>query len=131
MLKNGAIESQVIAALHDEFLRDARQRFVQMVQIREDILRSETPKVEIASFRAELHTMKGVGEPFGFASITLIGRRLEEFLKPMSVDELIANADISTFLIAIGEIVESGDEPSDDDLEGILNSLPMSVLCSD
>ena len=129
-MKSVAIELRVIANLRDEFLEDARQRLVQMMEIRENIVRSENPEPEIASFRAELHTMKGIGEPFGFASITLISIRLEELLKAMSDDDFTANADISTFFTAIWEIVESGDELLDDDLERVLHSLSVPVLGS-
>ena len=41
MLRNGVKESQIIANLCGEFLEDARQRVVQMMDIRENAKRSE------------------------------------------------------------------------------------------
>ena len=51
MSRNDVKESQIIANLCGEFLEDARQRLVQMMDIREKAMRSANPKPWNSAFR--------------------------------------------------------------------------------
>jgi hypothetical protein len=51
MSRNGVKESQIIANLCGEFLEDARQRLVQMMEIRENAMRSANPEPWNSAFR--------------------------------------------------------------------------------
>ena len=118
MLENRITELQAVANLRSEFLEDVRQSLVQMMKTHEKAMRWENTRLEIASFRAELQTLKGMGKSFGFACITLVSGRFGEF---------ISNNSICLFLTANSEIVEKGEEISNDDLEGVLKRLAEPV----
>lgn len=123
MSKDGVTASDIIANLRGEFLEDTRRRLDRMMEIRETAARTGQPEPGYASFKAELHTMKGMGQSFGFASITVISRRLEEVLEPMTAAAFLASEDIAPFLDAISGVVESGAEISDGELEEALSGL--------
>jgi len=128
MLKDGATESQIIANLRDEFLDDAGRRLEMMVETRMAASRADGPEAEFKSFKAELHTMKGMGQSFGFASITMISRRLEEFLKSMSADAFADNDDVQPYLDAIHRIIDARIELDDNELDNVLNGLAAPPL---
>lgn len=123
MFKDGATESDIIANLRGEFLEDAGRRIGQMRELRTEAARSQQPDPGYVAFKAELHTMKGMGQSFGFASITVISRRLEQVLSTMTAATFVASEDITPFLDAIAKIVEAGTEVSDDALADILDGL--------
>ncbi len=123
MFKNGETESQIIANLRGEFLEDARHRLDVMAKHKDTASRAEDPEEAYSAFKAEVHTMKGLGQSFGFASITMISRRLEQFLISMSAAAFSINTDVPAYLDAISGIVDAGEELSDDALDGVLDSL--------
>jgi len=123
MFKDGITEEQIIANLRGEFLEDAGRRLHVLVEHHAKALRREDPEATFAAFRAELHTLKGMGQSFGFGSITMICRRLEYYLKPLSAEGFIRDAAVAPYLDALDGIIEGGEEPGEDDLEGILDSL--------
>ena len=123
MFKDGVKESQIIANLRDEFLEDAGVRLGKMVELRKAAARADDPAEAYAAFRAELHTMKGMGQSFGFASITMISRRLEEYFLSVTAPAFAANDAVEPYLDAIGRIIDGREEPSDDALDEILDSL--------
>ena len=51
MSRNGVKESQIITNLCGEFLEDARQRLVQMMDIRENAMRSANPEPRNSAFQ--------------------------------------------------------------------------------
>lgn len=127
MFKNATTEEQIIANMRDDFLADAGKR---LGLLRENWARAQARECEsdpFTAFRAEVHTLKGMGQAFGFPSLTLINRRLEGYLRNHTSENFAADAEIERFLVSIGEIIEAGEEPSDDRLDSILDSLPAPV----
>lgn len=123
MFKNGVNKSQIIANLRGEFLEDARGRLDTMIALRQAAARADDPGDPYAAFRAELHTMKGMGQSFGFASITMISRRLETYLLALDAAAFAISDAIAPYLDAIGGIVDGGEEPDDDRLDELLDGL--------
>ncbi len=127
MFKNGTTEDQIIANMRDDFLADAGKR---LGLLRDSLARARARECEsdpFAAFRAEVHTLKGMGQAFGFPSLTLINRRLEGYLRNHTSEHFAEDEEIERFLVSIGEIIEAGEEPSDERLDTILDSLPAPV----
>jgi len=76
------------------------------------------------AFKQEVHTLKGMGQSFGFGSVTMICRRLELYLIDASAQDFVADVAIERFLSALDGIVEAGEEPDDDTIDDILDALP-------
>ncbi|MDD9876706.1 MAG: Hpt domain-containing protein [Magnetovibrio sp.] len=125
MFKNGVNEAQIIANLRGEFLEDARKRLDLLNEARVTASRADDPEPPFKTFRQELHTLKGMGQSFGFGSITLISRRLEENLKDGTAEGFSNDETVPPYLAAMDEIVDAGEEPSDDEIESILEALPL------
>lgn len=123
MFKEGITEEQNIANLRGEFLEDARRRLDIMIENRKTAEREGDSQSAFTTFKAELHTLKGMGQSFGLGSITMISRRLELYLKTRDAECLGADVAIQPYMTALDRIVDTGDEPSDDEIETLLDGL--------
>ena len=124
MFKNGATEEQIIAGMRDDFLADAAKRLALLRKSRDAARNCNFENDPLKSFRAETHTLKGMGQAFGFPSLTLISRRLEGYLRAHTEEVFAKDNEIDLFIECIADIVANGEEPADDKLETILESLP-------
>ena len=75
MSRDGVKESQIIANLRGEFLEDARQRLVQMMEICENAMRSANPEPWNSAFR---------GGTFLFAKATFLAVHQADNVFPMA-----------------------------------------------
>ncbi len=124
MFKNGINEEQIIAGMRDDFLKDAAKR---LGLLRESLAAARKGACEtnpLGRFRAEVHTLKGTGQAFGFPSLTLISRRLEGYLRAHDAEEFAADDALDDFLEAIAGVIDAGREPDEDSLDSLLDSLP-------
>ena len=60
-------------------------------------------------------------------SLTLISRRLEGYLRAHTEEAFSDDDEVDLFLECIADVVTAGEEPADDLLETILESLPAPV----
>ncbi|MBT6094719.1 MAG: Hpt domain-containing protein [Rhodospirillaceae bacterium] len=127
MFKNGTTEEQIIANMRDDFLADATKRLTLLRENLAAARRRDCENDPFVTFRAEVHTLKGMGQAFGFPSLTLISRRLEGYLRNHSRDAFATDDDIDGFLESIAGVISAGEEPGDDKLDDILDSLPPPV----
>lgn len=124
MFKNGMTEEQIIAGMRDDFLKDATLRLDLLRKNRAAAIAGEGDKTAFDTFQAELHTLKGMGQAFGFPSLTLISRRLEGYLQDFTAETFAADMEVERFLDHIGTVIEAREEPDDEQLEDMLNDLP-------
>jgi len=124
MFKNGIDENEIIARLRDEFLDDARLRLELIRKARDAAQAKDCENDPFQIFRAEVHTLKGTGQSFGFPSLTLISRRLEGYVRPFDGESFAADTGVDRFIAAIADVINAGEEPDDDALDALLDSLP-------
>ena len=127
MFKNGMTEEQIIAGMRDDFLKDATLRLALLRKSRAAAIAGDCDNNPFDIFQAELHTLKGMGQAFGFPSLTLISRRLEGYLQDFTEETFVADQEIERFLAHIETVIDAGEEPDDDRLETMLNDLPPPV----
>lgn len=110
-----------------EFLEDSQERLTRMADIYEAV-RAGSPGEgrTLAAFRRDLHTMKGQGGSYGFASISLIAHRFEEYLVDFQEGDAWAVDGVQAYLDVLDRIVSDGHEPSTRDVKAILKELPSS-----
>lgn len=125
MFKNGITEEQIIAGMRDDFLEDASHRLSLLRKNLDAARAKDCDNDPFEIFRAELHTLKGMGQAFGFPSLTLISRRLEGYLEFHTEESFAADGGIEPYLDRIQDVVVSGQEPDDERLQEMLDSLPM------
>ncbi len=75
-----ALEAQIQAKLRDSFLASAQERLDLSINAFEEFVAERGEDALDAVARAN-HDLKGMGDSFGFPSITLIAMRIEEVLK--------------------------------------------------
>ena len=124
MFKNGVTEEQIIAGMRDDFLVDANKRLSLLRKSREAARNRDCENDSLRVFRAEVHTLKGMGQAFGFPSLTMISRRLEGYLSTHTEEVFADDDEVALFIDSIADIVSSGEEPDDDMLDTILGGLP-------
>jgi chemotaxis protein histidine kinase CheA len=123
MFKNGIAEEQIIAGMRDDFLKDAAKR---LALLRQNLAKARSGAADcdaLAGFRAEVHTLKGTGQSFGFPSLTMISRRLEGYLRGHDAEAFAADAALDSFLEAIASVIDAGQEPDEGALDALLDGL--------
>lgn len=83
--------------------------------------------MQFVEFQRDVHSLKGSAGTYGFDSISLIAHRLEDYIETtrrLSQENLL---DVQKFVDRIREILEGGDEVSNDRLTEILERLPTSA----
>jgi len=127
MIKEGISEAEIVANLRGEFIEDARRRVDLLIKNRNSAETAGDPTAAYTEFKQELHTLKGMGQSFGFGSVTMIARRLETYLVGGTPQSFAGDSAVVPFLSALDGIIDAGEEPSDDDIDEILGGLPAPV----
>ena len=110
--------------LRGEFLDTAREKLDDMLaRFRGAEAETEDADAGLQSFLRSLHSLKGQGSSFGFHSLSVISHLLEDRMCRKSPAEFGGCTEIVAFLDRMTEIVETGVEPAEGALEGILAGL--------
>lgn len=125
MFKNGITEEQIIANMRDDFLEDAAKRLELLRESRAAARVGDCSTDPFGAFRAEVHTMKGMGQAFGFPSLTIISRRLEGYIHDYSPETFANDDDVDLFIDRIAAVIDAREEPSEENLEAMIESLPL------
>ncbi len=112
----------VIAQLRQEFLIDAAER----IDVIHDTLETTNGSGECAllAIRREAHKLKGMGGSFDFPVISLIARRLEDYMANLRALDAQNVADIKDYAGHLGKIIESGQDLDDEAAAVLLRHLP-------
>ena len=130
MFKEGFSEAGIIANLRGEFLEDTRRRIDLLIKNKKLAETADDPAAFYGEFKQEVHTLKGMGQSFGFASVTMISRRLEYYLKDKTAESFAIDPSIGSFILALERIVDARIEPGEDELDDILDKLPAPLWSS-
>jgi len=119
---------QVIAELRAEFIEDAGEHIEHSYGLIDDAEKNNSKIDEnLLRIKRHIHSLKGQGGSFGFPSITQIMHNLEDFFETsfeVGVEQL---SHVRLFFDAASDILESQEEPSDDDLRSIISKLRMDA----
>jgi HPt (histidine-containing phosphotransfer) domain-containing protein len=78
----------------------------------------------------QIHSLKGSAGTHGFAAVTLVAHRLEDYIEAtrrLSNDQL---GDVQIYVDRIREIFEAGQDPSAEQLDAIVLGLPSSAAAT-
>lgn len=75
-------------------------------------------------FQRDIHSLKGSAGTYGFDSVSLIAHRLEDYIETAREVTRENFQDVQTYIDRIREILEGGDEISNERLSSILENLP-------
>lgn len=118
--------SDVYAALQSEFLDEARDRLSEMEECLNDIYIGLIDTSEaLVKLRREAHTLKGMGNAFGFPLITVLTHRLEDYMSNLSSPTADHSRDIQYYIDRLWEVVRRGENPSQEESKEILRALPV------
>jgi CheY-like chemotaxis protein/HPt (histidine-containing phosphotransfer) domain-containing protein len=122
---NSADYGRIIRELGQEFLVETADNLEDLTQL---VGAVRTGNVDASSglmdIRRVTHNMKGMGASFGFPSITLVSHRLEDYLTGLATLDSRHLDDVQAFFDAMQDIVEAGENPSNDDLARVVRRLP-------
>src|SRR3954452_9320795 len=121
---DGAAFAAIMANLRIDFVERSKERLLAM---QEDAaaLATADPKGRDAAVLAllrEAHSLKGTGGSFGFAAITVIAHRLEDYLA--NGGEHAIPGGVHRFLDTMQDILEVGHDPDSAALATLLARLP-------
>lgn len=105
-----ALEAQIQAKLRDAFLVSAQEQLDLSVDAFERFIAERGEDALVAMSRAN-HDLKGMGDSFGFPSITLIALRIEEVLKSSPPEEPEPAQGLRRCLDLMGSILAEGSDP--------------------
>jgi len=118
--------ADVYATLQSEFLDEARDRLGEMEECLNEIYIGLIDSNEaLVKLRREAHTLKGMGNAFGFPLITVLTHRLEDYMSHLTVPTADHSRDIQYYIDRLWEIVRRGENPSQNDSKEILRGLPV------
>lgn len=116
----------VYLTLQSEFLDEARDRLGEMEECLNDAYTGQIESSEaLIKLRREAHTLKGMGNAFGFPLITVLTHRLEDYLSNLIEPTAENSMDIQYYIDRTWDIVRRGENPADDETKEILRALPV------
>lgn len=110
--------------LSQEFRESCRDKLEAATRVLERAHDGTAVEADTLEFRRDIHTIKGQGGTFGFAAISLIAHKLEDYLE--SSDNIHPGdvPNVQRYLDVMGSIVDAGENPSPEATEKILRALP-------
>lgn len=119
---------ETLERLRREFIDDASERLDRIDSHIDQLYRgSGDRKSNLVGFQREIHSMKGSAGTYGFQSVTLIAHRLEDFIETIPQLSRDLMLSFQAYVDKMREILESGTEVQDGQLEAILDALPSSA----
>jgi CheY-like chemotaxis protein len=117
----------VVALLRQEFLSDAAERI--------DVINGALESVNgrgagrggdgLLTIRREAHNLKGMGGSFDFPVVSLIARRLEDYIVGLEALHETHTAEIRVFTGHLRDIIDSGRDLDGDAAAFLLRNLPI------
>lgn len=124
---NAAIETDaILARLRQEFI-DSSLEFLETIEstvVAIDDDGDTAPRIE--EIHRVVHTIKGQGTTFDFPAVTRITHRMEDYMEATSDWGPVMVKGLLRFIDVLRGILESGADPSDEDLQAILGRLPVN-----
>lgn len=120
------LADQIAAQLVQEFLDEAGDRLAR-VQLALNALSGKPAdrKGQLLDLSREIHTIKGNGKASGFAAISQVAHRFEDYLALVVEKPALPVAELQRFADAMVELVEQGRDPGPDGTAAILRALPV------
>jgi chemotaxis protein histidine kinase CheA len=84
----------------------------------------------LIELQRHIHSIKGQGTTFDFPSVTTIAHRLEDYIETAPPLDSERMKDVQVFVDHIRKIIESGVNPSTDQVDGILSGLPVTAVAA-
>lgn len=119
---------EMIKQLEIEYHDDASERIAEMAHCLEQIGEIGATDELMSIIRRQGHNLKGTSASFGYPVITMIAHRLETYLNDMRHWEPAALEDLYRFVDRMGEMLDRGTQPSDDEIAQIVRALPAQSL---
>jgi len=115
----------MMQALAGDFLDECADKLMQ-VEENLDNLRNEAgrPGDSILRIKRDVHSIKGGGTPYGFPTISKLCHGLEDYIETTSDPNNVDVTDLQIFIDGISSIIHERKEPSEDEQEMLLKSLP-------
>lgn len=123
---------ETLERLRCEFIDDASERLDRIDGYIDRLYREDGDrKTDLVGFQREIHSMKGSAGTYGFHSVTLIAHKLEDYIEtiPRISRDLMLN--FQAYVDKMREILESGTEIQEEQLEKALQALPSSAAADE
>jgi CheY-like chemotaxis protein/HPt (histidine-containing phosphotransfer) domain-containing protein len=122
---------EALAQLRQEFIDSSSERLDKVDVLIDRMYRQEGDgNADFVEFQRDIHSMKGSAGTYGFDSVTLIAHKLEDFIESASDLNNGQLLDIQVYVDRIRDILESGENASQDRLNEILVTLPSNGTAS-
>jgi len=122
----------ILADMRQEFIEASEDRLDEVEQAIARLLSDKgRPENDHLEIKRHIHTLKGTGGSFGFSAVTIWAHALEDYLetiKDVGVDQLW---DIQLFVDRIRDVLETGMNPTDQEISSAVKTMPLKGLHRD
>ncbi len=125
------LEDEIAAQVRQAFIEDSEDRLSAMDEAFDRVRQGAGASEVVAFLRREAHTLKGMGAPSGFPTVTTIAHRLENYLEKAADLTGKAVADVQRYLDAISDIVTRRQDPDAMAAAALLRGLPLPGTVTD
>lgn len=125
------LEDEIAAQVRQAFIEDSEDRLSAMDEAFDRVRQGAGASEVVAFLRREAHTLKGMGAPSGFPTVTTIAHRLENYLEKAADLTGKAVADVQRYLDAISDIVTRRQDPDAMAAAALLRGLPLPGTVAD
>ncbi len=116
---------EALAQLRQEFIDSSAERLDRVDELIDRMYRDRGDRnADFVEFQRDIHSMKGSAGTYGFDSVTLIAHRLEDFIESARLLNNGQLLDVQIYVDRIRDILDSGQNVTNDRLDGILATLP-------
>jgi chemotaxis protein histidine kinase CheA len=123
-----AMEDEIAAQVREAFLEDSEDRLAALDEALECARQGAPPGDVVPFIRRQAHTLKGMGAPSGFATVSTIAHRLEDYLEKIRELSAKAVADVQRYLNPLSDIVARRQEPDAQSAAALRRRLRSSTI---
>ena len=118
----------ILNEVRAEFIEHTSERLTIVDDLISDMMSpSGDSEAHLLELQRHIHSIKGQGTTFDFPTITDVAHRLEDYIETAPELDKAHLLNVQTFVDVMRRIVESGNDPSPEDVDNIFSSLPVTA----
>jgi len=117
----------IVVQYRSEFIESVTERLNSSDDLLKAMIKDKNYGSALTQFLLHIHSIKGQGGTFGFATVTTIAQKLEDYVEAVPKKSHKQINDIQCFINSIRKIIENGIDPDEDEQNNIFAALPVET----
>ena len=127
MPKSELFFDDIVVQYRSEFIESVTERLNSSDDLLKAMIKDKNYESALTQFLLHIHSIKGQGGTFGFATVTTIAQKLEDYVEAVPKKSHKQINDIQCFINSIRKIIENGIDPAEDEQNNIFAALPVET----